>query len=82
MGDSSGPWNTLWEMIHLIGSLKQEDLSWCADLASVEQVSGEELGLAGELEKQLFVVGYLKTVACQLQLVKIAVGQRSPCVSW
>ena len=67
-------------MIHLIGSLKQEDLSWCAALASVEQVSGEELGLA--VYFSCFVTGYLKPMACHLPLVKIAVGQRSPCVNW
>ena len=69
------------EMMCLVRSLTQEELFCCAASATVEQVLGEELGRAGRLEKQLLCDGFWKPVACQLQLIRMALGHRSPCVN-
>lgn len=63
--DSSGPWSSLGEIIeHLVRTLKQEDLFWCAASAAVlmaeEQVPGEERASRKTSAIATFLMAFLK----------------------
>lgn len=62
---SSGPWSSLGEIIeHLVRTLKQEDLFWCAASATVlmaeEQVPGEERAGRKTSATAPFLMAFLK----------------------